>query len=259
MPNFVEVNREPKEERYNIVVKSNQLIQKARFSLSAQQQKIVLYIISKIQPFDDDFKLYQFKITDFCEVCGIEPKGNIYSLLKTQIKNISDKSLWIENEQGVETLCRWIKKPYIDKRSGIIKIQLDEDLKPYLLQIREKFTEYELIYTLNFKSKYSIRLYEYLKSIHYNKLQKYKTTIEIEEFQRLLDSTYTNFKDFHARVLKPTYKEINQYSDINFEYELIKSKKTVTHIKITIESKEIIETMKTSFENEKLLDSKRKV
>lgn len=258
MPYFIEVDKEPKAERHNIVVKSNQLIQNARFSLSAQQQKIVLYIISKIEPFDDDFKLYQFKITDFCQVCGIEPKGNIYSLLKTQIKNISDKSLWIENEQGVETLCRWIKKPYIDKRSGTMQIQLDEDLKPYLLQIKEKFTEYELIYTLNFKSKYSIRLYEYLKSIHYDKLKPYNTTIEIEEFQRMLDSTYTNFKDFHARVLKPTYKEINQYSDMNFEYELIKSKKTVTHIKIAIETKEIISRIETSHKNEMLLNSKIK-
>lgn len=254
IPGVFDKTYNPKEERNNIVVKSNQLIQHARFSLSTQQQKIVLYIISQIEPYDEDFKLYQFRITDFCAVCGIEPKGDIYALIKSQIKTISDKSLWIENENGVETLVRWIEKPYIDKRSGTIQIKLDEDMKPYLLQLKEKFTEYELIYTLNFKSKYSIRLYEYLKSIHYNTLKQYKTQIPIDKFQKILDSNYTVFKDFHSRVLKPAYKEINQYSDINFEYEIITKGRKAVDIKLMIESKETLERTQTALKNEKMLD-----
>lgn len=41
--------------RQMFVVKANALIQKSRFSLSLQQQKIVLYLISKIQPNDEEF------------------------------------------------------------------------------------------------------------------------------------------------------------------------------------------------------------
>lgn len=248
---------QPEEHRRNIVVKSNQLIQHARFSLSTQQQKIVLYIISQIQPFDEEFKLYEFRITDFCCVCGIVPKGDIYATLKKQIKDISDKSLWIEKEDGTETLVRWIEKPYIDKRSGTIKIKLDNDMKPYLLQLVEKFTEYELIHTLNFKSKYSIRLYEYLKSIHYNTLKKYTTVLEIDKFQKLLDSNYSNFKDFHTRVLKPAQKEINQFSDILFNYELITEGRKTTRIRIFVESKGVMESLQAGAENERLLNRHR--
>lgn len=254
LPGFFPEQYTPEEQRKNIVVKSNKLIQQARFSLSTQQQKIVLYIISQIQPYDEEFKLYEFKITDFCCVCGIIPKGDIYATLKKQIKDISDKSIWIETENGTETIVRWIEKPYIDKRSGTIKIKLDEDMKPYLLQLKERFTEYELIYTLNFKSKYSIRLYEYLKSIHYNTLKQYSTVIDIDRFQKLLDSNYTNFKDFHTRVLKPAQKEINQFSDINFYYELITEGRRTTKIKITIESKELLERLETGTINERLLN-----
>lgn len=242
--------------RYNLVVKSNDLIQKSRFTLSTQQQKIVLFIISQIEPFDEDFKLYEFKITEFCQLCGIEPKGDIYQMLKTQIKAISDKSVWIEKEDGTETLVRWVEKPYIDKRSGTIKIKLDEDMKPYLLQLKEKFTEYELIYTLNFKSKYSIRLYEFLKSIHFKKLQSYSQTMSIARFEKLLDSSYSNFKDFHTRVLKPAQKEINQYSDIIFDYEIIKDGRKAKEIKITIQSKESIDRMKLATDIEKELDER---
>lgn len=257
-PGIFTENNTITEQRYNVVVKSNKLIQQARFSLSTQQQKIILYIISQIQPYDEEFKLYKFKITDFCNICGIEPKGDMYSLIRTQIKNISDKSLWIEKDNGEETLVRWIEKPYIDKRSGIIKIKLDEDMKPYLLQLKERFTEYELIYTLNFKSKYSIRLYEYLKSIHYKKLEKYKTTISIDKFQKILDSNYKEFKDFHTRVLKPAKKEINEYSDIIFDYEFIKENRKITDIVLFIETKDITNRINTAADNELLLNAKRK-
>jgi hypothetical protein len=54
------------------VVKANDLIQKSRFSLSLLQQKIVLYLISQISTFDTDFKLYEFDIREFCQVCGID-------------------------------------------------------------------------------------------------------------------------------------------------------------------------------------------
>ena len=248
----------PEHNIYNIVVKSNQLIQESRFDLSMQQQKIVLYIISQIEPSDEEFKLYQFKITDFCAVCGIEPKGDNYNMLKNAIQSIVNKSIWITLPNGKETTVKWIEKPYIDRNSGTIEIKLDNDMKPYLLQLKEKFTAYELIYTLNFKSKYSIRLYEYLKSIHYNKFEEYSTLISIDNFQKLLNSSYTDFKDFHSRVLKPAFKEINQYSDINFSYEIMKNGRKATDILLTISTKEVVERAQTVSEVARALQKQRK-
>ena len=46
------------EERNQLVVKHNALIQKTRYSLNTQQQKIILYLISKIKPDDDELKEY---------------------------------------------------------------------------------------------------------------------------------------------------------------------------------------------------------
>ena len=225
----------------NTIVKANTLIQQSRFSLSTQQQKMLLYIISQINRFDNEFKMCEFKVADFCKVCGInKDNGNIYKQLKEQNKKISDKSLWIDLPNGNSTLLRWIEKPYIDEKSGVIKIKLDADMKPYLLQLKEKFTAYELIYTLNFKSKYSIRLYEYLKSIHFDELTPYRTEIKIEEFQSLLDSPYKTFRDFNSYILKTAHKEINAYSDLNFDYQLLRQGRKVESICIFISSKDIV-------------------
>ena len=56
-----------------------------------------------------------------------------------------DKSVWIKLDEDEETLLRWIEKPYVNKKSGTIKIRLDEDMKPFLLQLKENFTQYELL------------------------------------------------------------------------------------------------------------------
>ena len=71
-----------------------------------------------------------------------------------------------------------------------------------------------------------------------------------------MDSNYTDFKDFHTRVLKPAQKEINKYSDINFEYELIKDGRKTTAIKLIIETKDIIQKIHTAADDEELLNSR---
>jgi plasmid replication initiation protein len=101
-------------------------------------------------------------------------------------------------------------------------------------------------------------MYEYLKSIHYKKLKPYTQTLTIDKFQKIVGSAYAEFKDFHTRVLKPAQKEINQYSDIIFDYELIKEGRKTTAITITIATKESVERWETSLENERLLDERTK-
>ena len=53
------------------VIKYNDLIQKTRHQLSMQEQKIVLYLISKIKPGDTELTDYKFDVAEFCEICGI--------------------------------------------------------------------------------------------------------------------------------------------------------------------------------------------
>lgn len=225
--------------RSKMVTKANELIQKSRFSLSLQQQKIVLYLISQITPYDEDFKLYTFSIVEFCRICGIDvDSGKNYEDLKAAIKEISDKSLWVTLDSGKKTLVRWIEKPYIDEGSGFIQIRLDNDMRPYLLQLKENFTSYELIWTLHFRSKFTIRLYELIKSIHFMELKSYRRRYDIDELRRMMGAeTYRAYKDFKRRALIPAVEEINKYSDKEVEIEEIKSGRKVIAIGFTITSK----------------------
>lgn len=236
-----------------MVVKSNDLIQKSRFDLSLQEQKIILYLISQIMPNDEEFKLYEFSIQDFCKICGIDhTSGGNYADLKKAIKEISDKSIWINIDADQETLLRWIEKPYLNKRSGTIKIRLDEDMKPFLLQLKKNFTAYELIFTLRFRCKYSTRLYELVSSIHYRTLETYTKSYTIEELQRIMGAeTYKTWQAFKERSLIPAVTEINRYSNKNVSYEVIKKGRSVVGVELTVSSKDSLEAVRIKDEIEK--------
>lgn len=232
--------------RNGTVRKANALIQKSRFSLTTQQQKIVLYLISRISSYDKDFCEYEFDIQQFCRVCGIDANnGKNYIDLKEAIKDISDKSLWITMDDGTETLLRWIEKPYINPNSGIIRIRLDNDMRPFLLQLKRSYTQYELLWTLHFKSKYTIRFYELIKSIHFHDLDPYVREYHIDELRRLLGAErYKRYQHFKENVLIPAVNEINEYSDKNVSYIPIKEGRSYSRIRFTIESKDTIEMLK---------------
>lgn len=246
--------------RYAMVVKANDLIQKSRFSLTTQQQKIILFLISKITPEDEDFKRYQFSIIDFCNVCGIDYKnGQNYSDIKKAIKELRDKSIWVKLDDGRETLISWIEKAYIEERSGTIEVKLDADLKPWLIKLGGNYTQYELIYTLHFKSKYSIRLYELIKSIHYSYNQTYKRRYDLDELRRLLDAEkYKDYMNFKARALSVAVAEINKYSDKIVEYVPITKphSKKIVAVDFYISSKPASDVIGIQAEIERDLDSK---
>lgn len=227
-----------RQDREACVRKANQLIQESRFTLTTQQQRIVLYLISKITPKDKDFDEYEFSIKDFCACAAIEYNSN-YKELKENIKKIADKSVWVEISPGNHTLLRWIEKPYINENSGTIRIRLDKDMKPFLLQLKQNYTQYELIWTLRFKSKYSIRLYELIKSIHYHDDETYTRRFTVDELrERLGAEIYKAYPNFRQKVIIPAVKEVNEYSDKIIEWKPIKNGKSVAFIEFHISSKD---------------------
>lgn len=227
----------------NLVIKANKLIQQSRFSLSVEQQRIVLYLISQIQPWDDDFKLYEFDVADFCKIIGIDySNNNNLEYLQSTIQTLADKSLWIKIGEGKTALVRWIDKAIFDNsinaKNGKLQLRLDQDMKPFLLQLKKNYTKYELFWTLGFKSKYSIRLYELVKSLHYHEDEVYTQEFKLEELKRMIGAEhYKTFQNFKDRALIPAVNEINEKSDKDLEIQVAKNGRAYTDIKLIISTK----------------------
>lgn len=241
------------EERMQVVVKSNDLIQRTRYGLSTQEQKIVLYLISKIKPTDDDFQKYELALYDLCDVCGIGHHGQNYQNFKDSIKALADKSFWIETPKR-DLLMRWVEHVEIVKDESIVEIRLDPNMKPYLLMLRENFTQYELGYIMVLKSKYSIRLYEILKSYAYLAGVDYSLSSLKEALQ--IDG-YDTFKDLKRRVIDRSVEEINEFTDLNVSYEPYRRGRSVAGIIFDISRKSSVEEVAVRIKREAELDGKK--
>lgn len=225
-------NTEIDQQRKMLVVKSNDFIRRGRFNLSLTEQRIVLYIISKIRPGSESFDVVTFEIRDFCEVCGIQYDANL-TQIKEAIKTLADKSMWFLADGGKkETLVRWIEKPYLDVNSGTVRIRLDRDLIPYLLNVRDNYTQYELISILALHSKYSIKLFEWLKS--YASMGSVLVSVsDVRDYLQTGDR-YPQIKDFNKFVLSRAVDDINAYTGLEVEYRPIKSGKCITGYRFSI-------------------------
>lgn len=225
-----------------MVVKGNDLIQKNRFALSLTEQKTVAYICSMIEPMQTEksgFKLeYEFKIREYSKICGIDyDSGKNYQDVKDTLKKLRDKSMWLTLPNGSETTVGWLAKATTNKRSGIAHIKLDEDMVPYLFDLKQKFTQYQLYNVLGMKSAFSVRIYELMKSYSF----RHTITFEIDELKKLLMvedvKSYNRFPDFRRFVLEKAQSEINELTDITIEFDPIKTGRKVTSIKFIIEEK----------------------
>lgn len=220
------------------VIKSNALIQNARFDLSSTEQKIITYAVQKVRPQEDRFYDVDISLTDFCNMCGISARsGAVRKNIKDTIERISNKKFWMEgiakNGEPYQGYFGWIERAKIFPNLGIIQIRLNDDLADHLLQLTSFFTSYQFSNVATLVSKYSIRLYELCKS--YENLGEFK--ISLDELKKALAcDKYERWSEFRKAVFDKQITEINEKTDLFVQYTPIKKGKKIVSVSFQIRS-----------------------
>lgn len=215
-----------------LVTKSNYFIMNSSYDLSLEEQKIILTLASMVQPDDEDFKPYKFRIADFMALLGVSDKSK-YTEIPKITKELMKKVFEIqEGNKLIQTA--WLSGAVYEKGSGEVELTFSSYLKPYMLKLNSMFTQYKLANILSMKSKYSPRIYEILKCNEFKK-QEY-IQIEVEELRKLLkaDTVYPLYNDFKRYVIQRTQKELKKISDISFDFEEVKTGRKVTDLRFYI-------------------------
>lgn len=213
-----------------IVTKSNKLIT-CNYDLSLQEQKIILTLASMVQPHDTEFKEYKFKIKDFLKLLDIKDQSKYIEIPKIT-KDLMKKVFEIREGKKIIQIA-WLCSAIYETGEGIVTLKFAPDLKPYMLELKELYTSYKLDNVLSLKSKYSIRLYEILKSNLYKKCIE----IELEEIKNMVgakEKSYSVYQNVKNKIILQAQKELKDKTDINFTYEEIKTGRKVTSIKFYI-------------------------
>ena len=229
-----------------------------KYDLSALEQKLVLINIASIKFEDEHFNANTFRVIDMAQLLNVTPEM-LYRDLKRACDSLTNKKIYIQKEDGSwEFLVLVPTAKYIAK-TGTVLMRLNEDAKPYLLQLRDMFTSFELSNILNLKSKYSIRIYQLMKSHSYRK--ELIITLDDLKYRLSLDDkkqkSYRLFSNVSERVLKPAMREINDKTDITIDYEAIKQGRKIYALRFKIKDKQKVIINPKEISNGKKQQSKQ--
>ena len=229
---MVIINKETNTDKF-VVVQSNDLIE-ALYSpaLTARAHKVARLIFSLISPEDKDLKLYSITIDAMKRYLGYKSDvtwGRFQDDLRDIADRLNKEPIVIKTTENIIT-AYLIAAYAIDYKKGIVTFEIPLLLKPFLLELKKNFTMYPLLYIPKLKSSYSIRLYELL--------YQYKTighrTFDLEDLQKKVGSEYELYGDFKRKVLGIAQRDLEEHTDIRFEYKEIKNVRKVSAIKFSI-------------------------
>lgn len=223
-----------------IVVKHNSLID-ASYHLSLVEQRVMLLAIVTAR-----------------EICDLTPSTNIevsakdyisqykvsnataYETIKEAADSLFNRQFSYHNDyknSNAITKARWVNKIIYAKDLGLIVLNLSDEVISLISRLEVQFTRYMLDQVSDFKSKYSVRVYELIiKWLKVGRTEKY----ELKDFRNkigLLEKEYSSLGDFKKRVLDVAVKEINEKTDISIDLEQFKTGRSVTHIRFNIKCK----------------------
>lgn len=249
----------------NKVKKANKLIL-AQFKMTTYEQKIILLCISKIKTcasktgkavnLDLTFELTGQEIKKFLKL-NVNSKG-LYSQLHEISEKLESHKIYIYNKNSF-TMIRPF--PFCRYENEIFTLRFEQSMEEYLLELKDKFTVYNIDNIVDLKSTYSIRIYEILKSYEWLNetvfdLDEFKKIIGVKSFdeenQKWMD-IYPRYPNFKQRVLLVAQKELEEKTDIRFNFVEVKTGRKITQIKFIISSNsENVEQLE-QFQTEELL------
>lgn len=206
------------------IVKQDYKLVNAKYKLNTSEIKFIMTALTQINMNDEEFSTYEIKVSELEEKLQAEQNE---TRLKQFAKQLMSKPLEVPTDTGWIVFNWFSKIQYVRGQAKFI-VRIDGDLKPYLLDLKKRFVQYNLKYILPLTSNYSIRIYQLLKE--YEKANK--RTFTVDELMDVLQvpTSYKLYSKFKQAVLQVAEKELLEHCDIFFEYEEIKEGKRVNEI-----------------------------
>jgi plasmid replication initiation protein len=229
-----------------LIKKSNELIE-SRFKFDIWEMRFFLSVISQIQRDHDEFQVYRVWYSDIIKTFGIKSHQS-YAMLREASNKLMRKTIIVDsNDSGfarkkvyhiirsVDFLAEGQEGKKGVESQEYIDVTVESELKPFLLQLQSRFTAYDIRNVIKLGA-YPIRFYELLKQ--YENIGK--RTLGFDELKRMfeLENEYPRFATFYQRIIAPSIKEINEYTDLEIlSVDKIKQGKKITGVTIKFRSK----------------------
>jgi plasmid replication initiation protein len=221
-----------------IVNKSYKLNAMRQGYATLREQRIFVTYLARINPLNPESRTIRLAFEEFAELCEIKEERNIETYRKLA-KNILNKIVILPLQNGGFDGFVLFERCVVsqDNKTGewFFEMTATQTAMPYFFDIKPYFS-YELQSALKLKSLNQIRFYEIIKQREKIGVFDIKLS-ELRELLGILPEEYPEYKHFKQNVLEPCKKEINNLTDINFDYTAKRIGRKVGIISFTIITK----------------------
>jgi plasmid replication initiation protein len=207
-------------------IKQHNTITSGRYDFSACQLDILFMLLALLNEADQLGKEYHIRVRDIELITG--RKWN-YQQLREGTENMMSRVFEIQMPQGLRQIVLFTDVQYLDG-TGSFYMKINDSARPYFFDLKNNFTLLELKSVLSCTSKHAKRLYSLACQWRGTGGHTYSIG-ELKEILGLKDpkgKEPEQYKDkigmFQTKVLDVAKKQINEHTDIVFDYELIKTR-----------------------------------
>lgn len=217
----------------SVSIRQHNAITTARYEYSELQLDLFFYLLSILRK-DKTDGVYEIVVKDLSTLTGKEYK---YGYLKKATEEMGSRMFEVSTPKSYEQLWMFQRVKYVIGE-GRIEVRLSDDIKPYLFDLKDNFTSFELYAALRLGSKYAKRLYTLCSQWN----DKGETPVykipELKKMLSLLDDKgneqYKQIGEFKRFVLDEAKKQINEHTDLQIDYTLYKRGRSFQSVSFTI-------------------------
>ncbi|WP_432223128.1 replication initiation protein (plasmid) [Flavobacterium sp. TMP13] len=206
-------------------IRQHNTITSGRYDFSACQLDVLFMLLASLKEDDDPSKVYNIRVRDIELITG--RKWN-YQQLKDGNEGLMSRVFEVQEAEGLAQVVLFSKVKYLDG-TGSFDMKINQDARPYFFELKNNFTLLELKSVLGCTSKHAKRLYSLAcqwrgTGGHTYGLGEFKEMLGLKDPKGKESEQYTKVSMFKKQVLDIAKKQINENTDIIFDYELLKTR-----------------------------------
>jgi Protein involved in initiation of plasmid replication len=235
----------------SIAVRQANALAKSGQELDLIEKRLLLIAMSRIGRADTELLTHRISVTDLAPIFGGDPWRAAQKAAHGLLKRV----VYIEGENGAftafqwTTLARYVPAEQSESGASYLEIRLNEELSPYLLELKERFNVIPLLDILPMGSVNSQRLYEVLWHDSFKGKNSFLTyslkrlrfllglrTRKVLKGKEVWVEKYNSWRDFQ-KVLKRAQRDFEKNGRLEFDYEGLTEGRTTTKVRFKLSLK----------------------
>lgn len=216
--------------------------------LTVIQNRIFCFMIALVEPDDNEFKTIDFDTKIFSKIFEMHSRSS--TVIKNAILGLHGNPVFAEinPEVGGNVALTWCHV-YIEQKTGLIRLKLDEELERFFLHIDPKkgFIKYSLYEIMKLSCKYSFWFYDQFRLSM--KIGKRNLPLAYIKKQLSLPDSY-DAKYIKKKIINPVMDDINEHTDLDVKYSTVKKGNRVIEYRFTFKYKNFNEEIEQKSKNE---------